>query len=119
MNEVLLPEAEDRKLRQLATLVYALQAIGMLLWPAWIAGVVVDYLKIEATRGTWLETHFNWQLRTFWFGLAAAAVGWLLLVVKIGVLVLAGTALWAIYRIVKGWLALSEGRPMVLREAPQ
>jgi uncharacterized membrane protein len=118
MSESQLPEAQDRKLRQLATAVYALQALGLVVWPAWVAGVVIDYLKIAETRGTWLETHYNWQLRTFWFGLAAAAIGWLLLVAKVGVLVLAGTAVWAVYRIVRGWLALSEGRPMALREAP-
>jgi len=118
MSEVLLTEGEDRRLRQLATAVYALQAVGLLVWPAWVAGVVINYLKIDDTRGTWLETHYNWQLRTFWFGLAAAAVGWLLLFVKIGVLVLVGTGVWALYRIVRGWLALGAGRPMALREAP-
>ncbi|MCZ7562695.1 MAG: hypothetical protein M5U08_01910 [Burkholderiales bacterium] len=118
MSETLLPEAQDRKLRRLATAVYALQALGLVIWPAWVAGAVIDYLEIGEARGTWLETQFNWQLRTFWFGLAAAAIGWLLLAVKIGALVLAGAAVWAVYRIVKGWIALNDGRALALAEAP-
>ena len=71
-------------------------------------------------RGTWLESHFRWQIRTFWF-----ALGWALLVALVSlplavVLIGIGTwvaglfvlGLWAIYRIVRGWMALNSHQPM-------
>ena len=112
MTDAVLPEAEDKKLRNLALLVYALQAVGFLIGLTWIVGVVINYLKIDDVRNTWLETHFNWQLRTFWLGLAGMGVAWLLTVVKIGVLIGFAVTVWAIYRVAKGWLALNERKAM-------
>jgi uncharacterized membrane protein len=112
MTDAVLPEAEEKRLRDLALLVYALQAIGFVIGLSWIVGVVVNYLKIDDARNTWLETHFNWQLRTFWLGLAGMAVAWLLMVVKIGVLIGFAVTVWAIYRVAKGWLALNDRKPM-------
>jgi uncharacterized membrane protein len=112
MAEAVVPESREKKLRDLALLVYALQAVGFLMPLAWVVGVVIDYLKIDDVRNTWLETHFNWQLRTFWLGLAGMVVAWLLMIVKIGVLVGVAVTAWAIYRVVKGWLALNDRKPM-------
>jgi uncharacterized membrane protein len=112
MTEAVLPEAEEKKLRDLALLVYVLQAIGFLIGLTWIVGVVINYLKIEDVRNTWLETHFNWQLRTFWLGLAGMAVAWMLMVVKVGVLIGFAVTGWAIYRVAKGGLALIDRKPM-------
>jgi uncharacterized membrane protein len=112
MAEAVVPEVQEKKLRDLALLVYVLQAVGFLMPLAWVVGVVVDYLKIDDVRNTWLETHFNWQLRTFWLGLAGMVVAWLLMIVKIGALVGVAVTAWAIYRVVKGWLALNDRKPM-------
>lgn len=112
MTDAVLPEAEEKRLRELAFLVYALQAAGFLFGLTWIVGVVINYLKIDAVRNTWLETHFNWQLRTFWLGLAGMAVAWLLMVVKIGVLIGFAVTVWAVYRVAKGWLALNDRKAM-------
>jgi uncharacterized membrane protein len=112
VTDTVLPETEEQKLRDLALLVYVLQAVGFVVWPTWIVGVVINYLKIGEARNTWLETHFNWQLRTFWFGLAGMIVGAVLWIVKIGWLVNLAVMVWAIYRVVKGWLALNDRRPM-------
>jgi len=112
MTDAMLPEAEEQKLRDLALLVYMLQAVGFLIGLTWIVGVVINYLKIDDVRNTWLETHFNWQLRTFWLGLAGMAVAWLLMVVKIGVLIGFAVTVWAMYRVAKGWLALNDRKPM-------
>lgn len=112
MIEAVLPEAEEKKLRDLALLVYVLQAVGFLIGLTWVLGVVINYLKIDDVRNTWLETHFNWQLRTFWFGLAGLALAWLLMMVKIGVLIGLAVTVWAIYRVVKGWLSLNDRKPM-------
>ena len=112
MTDAVLPEAEEKRLRDLALLVYALQAVGFLIGLSWIVGVVINYLKIDDARNTWIETHFNWQLRTFWLGLAGMAVAWLLMVVKIGVLIGFAVTVWAIYRVAKGWLAFNDRKPM-------
>jgi uncharacterized membrane protein len=112
MTAAVLPEAEEKKLRDLALLVYVLQAVGFLIGLTWIVGVVINYLKIDDVRYTWLETHFNWQLRTFWLGLAGMAVAWLLTIVKIGVLIGCAVTVWGIYRVAKGWLALNDRKPM-------
>ena len=105
-------EATER-LKTLTMLVYALQAAGFLLPPVvWIVAVIINYVKREDVTGTWLESHFRWQIRTFWFGLLWAVPGVILFVLIVGWFILAADAIWIIYRIVKGWLNLSENRPM-------
>ena len=99
-------------LKTLTTVVYALQAAGFFVGISWIVGVVINYVKKEDVAGTWLESHFRWQIRTFWFGLLWGVIGGLLAIVFIGFAVLFADAVWIIYRIVKGWLNLSEKRPM-------
>jgi uncharacterized membrane protein len=86
-------------------------------WPSIIA-VILNYLKRSDARGTWLESHFRWQIRTFWFGLlwVCLCVLFILLTLGIGLLIvwlpLGLIAIWFIYRIARGWLALNERRPM-------
>ena len=95
-------------LRRLTTIVYALQAVGLFFTPALIAGAVINYVRRSEARGTWIEPHFRWQLRTFWFLLPAYLLGMLTWVFVIGYFILLAAGVWGIYRIVKGWLALSE-----------
>ena len=86
-------------------------------WPSIIA-VIVNYVKRSEVRGSWLESHFRWQIRTFWYGLlwVALCVLFVLLTLGIGLLIawlpIAIVGIWFIYRVVRGWLALREGRPM-------
>jgi uncharacterized membrane protein len=106
---------EEEKLRSLRTLtmvVYALQAAGFFIGLTWIVAVIVNYVKREEVAGTWLESHFTWQIRTFWFGLLWGVVGGILTLVLVGILVLLAAGIWVIYRIVKGWLNLNDGKPM-------
>jgi uncharacterized membrane protein len=107
---------------------YALHAIGLAIgafgassvvgaflfgWPSIIA-VIFNYVKRGDARGTWLESHFTWQIRTFWFAMLWAILIFLaglpltLVVVGFGVWALGFFILgiWAIYRIVKGWMRL-------------
>src|SRR5581483_3577871 len=87
-----------------------------------IVAVIMNYARRSATHGTFLESHFRWQIRTFWFALLWAVLIWLitlpLFVVLIGVpLFLAGfgaLAIWIIYRVARGWLALRDRRQMYL-----
>ena len=81
-----------------------------------IAAVIMNYLKRSDARGTWVESHYRWQIRTFWYALLWAVVGWLfmftLIGVPIGLVVLIALTVWLIYRIARGWLRLQDQRPM-------
>ena len=89
-------------------------------WPSIIA-VILNYVKRGETRGTWIESHFRWQLRTFWYGLLWVALCVLFVVATLGVGMLVAwiplvvVGLWFIYRIVRGWLALLDRRPMYVQ----
>jgi uncharacterized membrane protein len=103
-------EDQERSLRNIATAVYTLQAAGFLFGITWLIAVIIDYVKRDDAKGTWLESHFTWQIRTFWWGLLWGVIGGVLLLVLVGYLVLVANAVWIIYRIVKGWLRLAERR---------
>ena len=104
--------ADERSLKTLTTVVYALQAAGFLVGITWIVAVVIDYVKRDEAKGTWLESHFSWQIRTFWWGLLWAVVGAITFLILIGWLILAADTVWIIYRIVKGWLYLNDNKPV-------
>ena len=86
-------------------------------WPSIIA-VILNYAKRSEARGTWLESHFRWQIRTFWFGVLWVALCWLIIVATFGIgLLIVGllfglVGLWFIYRVARGWLRLVDRRPM-------
>jgi uncharacterized membrane protein len=98
------------KTKNVALVVYVLYALSFLYGITAIAGVVIAYIKRDDVRGTWLESHFNWQIRTFWWGLLWTAIGIVLAMVAVGFLILFVVWVWAIYRVVKGWLRLNDGR---------
>ena len=85
-----------------------------------LAAVVMNYLRRGDVRGTFLESHFTWQIHTFWWGLLLSGLVWLvslpLMLVLIGFAILpAGIFLvgvWIAYRVLRGWLNLRDGRPM-------
>jgi len=113
-----------------AHLVYALHALSLLigiLTAATIVGafvfgvpsiiaVVINYLKRDEARGTFVESHFRWQIRTFWFAALWCVVAGFLFVTFIGIpaafVIWFATGIWVIYRIVRGWLALRDRKPM-------
>ena len=86
-------------------------------WPSIIA-VIMNYIKRSDARSTWLESHFRWQIRTFWFGLLWASLCWLFVFMTLGIglivvwIPLGILTLWFIYRVARGWLALREHKPM-------
>jgi uncharacterized membrane protein len=103
------PERE-LALRRLTALVYGLQAVSLVVGVTSIAGVIVNYLKRREVAGTWLESHFDWQIRTFWLSLLWGLAGLATAAFLVGFLVLLVTAVWFVYRVVKGWTDLNEGR---------
>jgi uncharacterized membrane protein len=93
------PSAEaESSLRQLAGLVYGLQAASMLVGVTLFAGVIINYLRRSQVEGTWLESHFTWQIRTFWWSLAWCVLGIATAIVLVGLLILIASAVWFVYR---------------------
>ena len=134
MNTQVMTVEATPSLVRITHIVYALHAVGLALgafgaasvigsflfgWPSIIA-VILNYVYRGDARGTWLETHFNWQIRTFWYSL-----GWALLVAVVSIplaLVIIGfgtwvvgmaiLGVWAVYRIGRGWLRLNAHQAM-------
>jgi uncharacterized membrane protein len=121
---------------RLAHLIYALHALSVLMGllafgfggaairfviglPS-IAAVLINYARRAEARGTWLESHFRWQIRTFWLALLWIAITLMIsapfVLFVIGVfMALFGcgvVGIWVIYRVARGWLLLSEHRPL-------
>jgi uncharacterized membrane protein len=84
-------------------------------WPS-ILAVILNYAKRGDVRGTYLDSHFGWQIRTFWYAFLWVVIALSLAVTVIGIpfalLIVVGAGIWVLYRIIRGWLALNEGRPM-------
>ena len=102
----------------------------------WIVPIVMNYAKRHDADGTWLATHFDWQIKTFWYSTVLFAIGALLIVFALGglgvgimadsgnitigsflltglgLLIMAFTFVWHLYRIIRGWVALTDGRPV-------
>ncbi len=127
--------AADPRIRSLVnwtTLIYALHAGSLLMgilgtatvigafltgWPS-IIGVILNYVKKSEAQGTWLESHFRWQIRTFWFGVlwAGLCVLFVIFTLGIGLLIVwlpaIAITIWFIYRVVRGWIRLRDEQPM-------
>ncbi len=128
------PPRVDEALVTYTNVIYALHALAVIIGlttahtiigsfiggaPSLIA-VIMNYVRRSATVGTYLESHFRWQIRTFWYALLWAvligvvAVPLMLVIIGIPLFILGVYALsiWIAYRVVRGWLALRERRPM-------
>ena len=106
-----------RSLKNITTVVYALQAVSFLFGITYFVAIILNYVKQDDVRGTWLESHFRWQMRTFWFSLPWFVLGFITFFIVIGYFILFANALWIVYRIVKGWLNLNDGKPMYAYES--
>src|SRR5690554_2138977 len=82
-------------------IVYILQAVSFVVGLTSVAGVIINYLKRDDVKGTWLESHVRWQIKTFWYVLLGGVLGFLLMIIGIGFIILLVTVLWYIYRIIK------------------
>ncbi len=94
------------------TAVYALQALAIILGITYLVAIIINYIKIDDVRGTWLESHFRWQIRTFWYSVLWAVIGGLTVFIFVGFVILGVASVWVIYRVIKGWMRLSENKPM-------
>lgn len=102
----------------------------------WIVPIIMNYAKRHDADGSWLATHFDWQIKTFWYGIIWFVVGIVIisfalggfgvsmladsgniaigsfLLAGLGLLIIAFTFIWHLYRIIRGWIALTDGRPV-------
>ena len=130
MPERLVPIAPQVNLVLLTNIIYALHALSVIMgligsafvitafltgWPS-IVAIIINYTKRSAVRDTYLDSHFNWQIRTFWFAFLWMIFAVLLFITVLGIalsyIITVGAGIWISYRIIRGWLALNEGRPM-------
>jgi len=132
MSDPIATREPDASLITITHVTYGLHALGLAIgafgastvigtflfgWPSIIA-VIVNYVKRADARGTWLESHYTWQIRTFWFAMLWAClifvVGALLAIVLVGfaiwIIGMFAVGCWAIYRVASGWLRLNDGR---------
>jgi uncharacterized membrane protein len=111
-NVVALNE-KDRSNKSLTTLLYALYAVGMLIGITWIVAIIINYVKKDDVRGSLFESHFRWQIRTFWFSLLWGLLSLVLIFAfGLGIITSIANYIWVIYRIIKGWLNLNDNKPM-------
>ena len=99
-------------LKQLTLVVYVLQALSFAFGITAIIGLVINYVKRDEAAGTVYQSHFDWQIRTFWWGLLWTVVGIVLSFLLVGFAVLFVVWVWAIYREVKGFLKLNDNQPV-------
>jgi uncharacterized membrane protein len=99
-------------LKQITLVVYILQALSFFFGVTAIVGVVINYIKKDEAAGTVYESHFDWQIRTFWWGLLWAVIGFILAFVLVGFAVMFVAWVWAVYRVAKGWLKWNDNQPV-------
>ena len=111
----------DDKLRSNRTLtwvIYGLYGASFLVGITSIVAIILNYVKRGDVKGTWLESHFRWQIRTFWYGVlwVGLCIAFVILTLGLGILIawipLVIVTFWFIYRVARGWMALMDRRPM-------
>ena len=107
-------EAQQAELKKYTYVVYILQALAFITLVTAVVGLIVNYIKQDDVRGSWLESHFKWQKATFWYALLWMVIGISTTWIFIGYAVLAGLTIWLIYRIARGWIYLVDGKEMYL-----
>jgi uncharacterized membrane protein len=101
-------------LKTLTMVVYALQVLSIVVGFTAIVGVIINYVKREDAAGTVYQSHFDWQIGTFWWGLVWTVLGFILLFAfGLGFLVWFAAGIWALYRVIKGFLKLNDNQPVV------
>ncbi|KND58790.1 putative transmembrane protein [Candidatus Burkholderia verschuerenii] len=107
---------DPERLRSVRTFTHVLYALYAVYWLTGgltgLIAIILNYIKRGDAAGTPFEDHFTWQIRTFWWAVLGHLIGFALLWVGIGFLILGAVSIWTLYRIIKGWLFLYEGKPI-------
>jgi uncharacterized membrane protein len=118
MTEVMLSEEAERSSSQLVLAIYILIAVSVFTaMCTGIIGVIIAHIKRDEARGSWLESHFDWLIQTFWYSIGGYALAGLLALTIIGIplagLLVVATWLWSVYRLVKGFLQWNERKAVL------
>jgi uncharacterized membrane protein len=101
-----------------ALVAHGLIVFAPLVGIAGIVGVIIAYVKRDDARGTWIESHLTWLIRTFWWSFLWDLIAVVLFVTLIGIpvalLILVATSIWGIYRLVRGFLYFKDSKPIPL-----
>jgi uncharacterized membrane protein len=99
--------------KRLTHIIYALYGLGYFTGgTTWIAAIIINYVKRDDVNGTLLESHFTWQIRTFWWSIVWFVIAVPLMLIGIGFFILAANFIWVLYRVIKGWVDLNDNKPM-------
>ncbi len=102
----------EQSAKTLTFIVYALYAVSWFNGITALIAIIINYVKRDDMRGTLYESHFRWQIRTFWFALLWEIIGAVTVFILIGWVILLLNAVWIVYRVVKGILNLNDNKPM-------
>jgi uncharacterized membrane protein len=105
-------EISEAEIKKLTYVVYILQALSFVFLITAVAGIIINYIKQDDVKGSWLESHFEWQKRTFWYGLLWMALAALSFFLLIQWVIFPIVAVWLVYRIAKGWVYLVDGKEL-------
>lgn len=105
----------EKKEKTLTAVIYGLYAASFFFGITGIIAIMINYIKKNDVVGTYLESHYQWQIRTFWEGLIYVLIGFVMIfsgiwVAGMPLIIFAG--IFVIFRIVKGWLRLNDEKPM-------
>ncbi len=107
---------ESERQRGLRTLTHVLYCLYALCWLTGglsaLVALIINYVKRSDVFGTPYQSHFEWQIRTFWRSLILHILGTALLFIGIGFVLLGAASIWALYRIIKGWLYLYDNKTL-------
>ena len=111
------PSVPSESSIQIVHITYALFALGLLsAGLIAVAGLVVAYIKRDDTVNSYLAAHYSWLIRTFWWSMLWASLTWLFVIFTFGIGIVVAWIpwgvvwIWCAYRIIKGWLRLTEKR---------
>ncbi len=91
---------------------YILYLVGFVVGITGLIAIIMNYVKRNEMRGTWLESHVDWQIKTFWYSLIGYIVGFLLTAILIGYVIILVVFIWHVYRLIKGLIALNDNKPI-------
>lgn len=103
---------ELNQLKQYNLITYILYLVGFVVGITGLIAIIMNYVKRNEMRGTWLESHVDWQIKTFWYSLIGYIVGFLLTAILIGYVIILVVFIWHVYRLIKGLIALNDNKPI-------
>ncbi|WP_206099672.1 DUF4870 family protein [Rheinheimera riviphila] len=116
----------EQSAKTLTSVLYALYALSFLSGISGVVAIIINIIKKSEVEGTFLASHFRWQIRTFLFSVCWTLLGFALFLMAAGVngvplfvagiLLIATSTIWFIYRVAKGWLYLNDNKPMYRRQ---